>query len=126
VAALAITVWLGFRAHKAGAKSKHLFAIMSLTATLDLIVFNKVGSPQFEGWLAVPIMAGILFGVSRWRAATVMALAIGLLTNLLYPIFYSDLTMLGPVGVGLLTARNLLLIALLVWSNIRLTRLAAE
>jgi hypothetical protein len=126
VAALAITAWLGFRAHKAGAKPKHLFAIMSLTATLDLIVFNKVGSPQFEGWLAVPIMAGILFGVSRWRAATVMALAIGLLTNLLYPIFYSDLTMLGPVGVGLLTARNLLLIALLVWANIRLTRLATE
>lgn len=117
VIALAITAWLGVRAHRAGAPTNHLFAAIALTATLDLIVFNKVGSPQFEGWLAVPLMAGILFSAPRWRTAVVGGLFIALLTNLVYPLFYIDLMGLGWLSLTTLTVRNLALIWLLIWAN---------
>jgi hypothetical protein len=122
--ALAITIFLGIRAYRAGAETKHLFVATFLTATLDLIVFNKVGSPQFELWLAVPLMAGILFGLPNWRLPVILGSCIALLTNLLYPIFYTDLMALGWLGIAILTLRNALLIALLVWANLRLSKLA--
>lgn len=117
VFALAITAWLGVRAYKAGAPTNQLFAAIALTATLDLIVFNKVGSPQFEGWLAVPLMAGIIFNAPKWATAALGGLLIALLTNLVYPLFYIDLMGLGWLSLVTLTARNLLLIWLLVWAN---------
>ena len=122
--ALAITVFLALRAYRAGAETKHLFVATFLTATLDLIVFNKVGSPQFELWLAVPLMAGVLFELPKWRLPVTIGLAIALLTNLLYPIFYMDLMVLGWLGIAILTLRNALLVALLVWANLRLSKLA--
>jgi hypothetical protein len=122
--ALAITIFLGIRAYRAGAETKHLFVATFLTATLDLIVFNKVGSPQFELWLAVPLMAGILFGLPNWRLPAMLGSCIALLTNLLYPIFYMDLMALGWLGITILTLRNALLITLLVWANLRLSKLA--
>jgi hypothetical protein len=124
VFALAITVFLGLRAYRAGADSKHLFVATFLTATLDLIVFNKVGSPQFELWIAVPLMAGVLFNLPNWKLPVSLGLAIALLTNLLYPIFYMDLMVLGWLGIVILTVRNALLVALLVWANLRLSKLA--
>jgi hypothetical protein len=122
--ALAITVWLGLRAYRAGADHKQLFVVVLLTATLDLIVFNKVGSPQFEGWLAVPLMAGLLLGLPKWRIPMAIGLTIALLTNLIYPVFYTDLMMLGDLGVWLLTVRNAALVFLLVWANLRLQKMA--
>jgi len=122
--AIVITAWLGYRAFKGGANLKHLFAVVLLTATLDLIVFNKVGSPQFEGWLAVPLMAGILLGLPSWRLPLMLGAAIAILTNLLYPIFYMDLMGLGALGVWILTIRNAALVALLIWANLRLSKLA--
>jgi hypothetical protein len=124
VGALAITAWLGFRGHKAGAPTNHLFAAIALTATLDLIVFNKVGSPQFEGWLAVPLIAGIIFKAPKWRTAVLGGLVIALLTNLVYPVFYMDLMGLGWLSLITLTLRNLALIWLLVWANKYLAGLA--
>ena len=124
--ALVITAWLSFNAYRAGADFKHHFAVTLLTGTLDLIVFNKVGSPQFEGWLAVPLMAGILFGLPKWRVPLIGGGVIALLTNLIYPIFYMDLMILGDLGVWLLTLRNAALIALLVWANLRLSGLAKK
>lgn len=126
VIAIAITVLLGWRAFKVGAEPRFLFAVMGLTATLDLIVFNKVGSPQFEGWLAVPIMAGVIFALPRWKFAIIAGLTIALLTNLVYPVTYMDLMGLGWLSIGLLTARNLALIAFLVWANLRLKQLGNQ
>ena len=122
--ALAITVLLGYRAIRAGADRNQVFAAMSLTAVLDLIVFNKVGSPQFELWLSVPLMAGILLGLPRWRLPLAMGASIALLTNLIYPVFYLDVLAAGSLGVWLLTIRNATLVALLVWANLRLSKLA--
>lgn len=124
--ALGITVWLGYRAFKNGANRNAIFSVMSLTAVLDLIVFNKVGSPQFMCWLAVPVIAWIYFGQ---KITLLPALAVGLialLTNLVYPVFYLDLMRLGDTSVILLSARNLLLIGLLVWANRQLAKLAKQ
>lgn len=123
VGALAITALLAFKAYRAGADSKELFVVTALTATLDLIVFNKVGSPQFEGWLAVPLMAGILLHLPKWRLPLLVGLTIALLTNLIYPVFYMSLMVAGDLGVWLLTLRNGALVALLIWANLRLTKL---
>lgn len=122
--ALAITMWLTIRALRAGAPSKLLFATASFTAVLDLIVFNKVGSPQFMAWLAIPMIAMIIFGASKLWLPISGLLLIASTTNLVYPIFYMDLMGLGYLSVGLLTLRNFLLIAMLVLANIRLGDLA--
>ena len=124
--ALAITALLGFKAHRNGAEFKQLFVVVFLTATLDLIVFNKVGSPQFEGWLAVPLVAGVLFGLAKWKFPLALGATIAVLTNLIYPIYYMDLMVLGDLGVWLLTLRNAALIVFLVWANLRLSKLGAK
>jgi hypothetical protein len=87
-------------------------------------VFNKVGSPQFMAWLAIPMIAMIIFGVNKPWLPIGGLLLIAFTTNLVYPIFYMDLMALGDLSVGLLTLRNILLIAMLVLANIRLGELA--
>ena len=122
--ALAITILLAFKAVRAGAERNQLFSAIAVTAVLDLIVFNKVGSPQFMAWLAVPVMAWIYFEIPIKKLVLAGFLSVALLTNLIYPIFYLDLMGLGDASVSLLTARNLLLIVLLVWANVQLGKLA--
>lgn len=124
IGALLITVALTWRAARAGADRNQIFALSALTGVLDLIVFNKVGSPQFMAWLALPLIAIIFFKVNKSWFAVTGIFAIGALTNLVYPVFYMDLMGLGDWSVALLTIRNVLLIALLVHANIRLGALA--
>lgn len=121
--ALAITIWLGFKALKANANQHQLFTAVAMTGVLDLIVFNKVGSPQFMCWIVVPLIAWVYFGLStpKWLLAAFGAVA--LFTNLVYPVFYIDLMALGYLSVSLLTIRNLALIALLIWANRQLIAL---
>lgn len=118
--ALGITCWLAVSARRAGASRNIVFASTALTAVLDLIVFNKVGSPQFMAWLAVPMIALIIFGAQRLWVPVVGLLLIAVTTNLVYPISYMDLMGLGDLSVALLTLRNALLIAMLVYANVRL------
>ncbi len=122
--AIAVTVWLIAKALKAGADSYRLIALAALTATLDLIVFNKVGSPQYQLWLVVPVMLGLALGLKNWRKPTIAVLCLGLLTQLIYPVLYVDLVSgPAPLPVLVLGVRNLLLIALLVWSNLEIGKL---
>ena len=120
--ALAITVLLAIRAVSSGADRKEVFALAALTGVLDLIVFNKVGSPQFMLWVAVPLVALVYFKVKGARAALVMGAAILFLTQLVYPVFYIGLLGLETMPLVLLTLRNVLLVALLVWANIQLSK----
>jgi hypothetical protein len=124
IGALLITVALTWRASRAGAERNQIFALSALTGVLDLIVFNKVGSPQFMAWLALPLIAIIYFQINKSWFSVASIFAIGVLTNLVYPVFYMDLMGLGDWSVALLTVRNILLIALLVHANIRLGALA--
>jgi hypothetical protein len=120
--ALLITFLLALRAIRAGQNRKQVFALASLTGVLDLIVFNKVGSPQFMTWLAVALVALIFFEVKSIKTPLVIGVAILFLTQLIYPVFYVELLGLETAPLWLLTIRNLLLVWLLVWANIRLAK----
>jgi len=119
--AISITGFLHWRGLKAGANSAQLASATALTATLDLIVFNKVGSPQYQLWLVAPVILGLAIGAKKWGVPTYFVLGLALLTQLVYPVFYSNLIATEPFAVAILGARNLGLIVLLVWANLRLT-----
>jgi hypothetical protein len=51
-----------------------------------------------------------------------MGAAILLLTQLVYPVFYIELLGLETISLGLLTARNMLLVALLIWASTQLLK----
>jgi hypothetical protein len=123
--ALAITAFLAIRAVRAGRDRTEVFVLAALTGVLDLIVFNKVGSPQFMIWLAVVLVALVYFGINKSKLALVFGAAILLLTQLVYPIFYVELLGLETLPLGLLTLRNMLLVALLIWANVQLSKKAA-
>ena len=120
--ALTITFLLAIRAIRAGRNRKEVFALASLTGVLDLIVFNKVGSPQFMTWLAVALVAIIFLEVRSIKTPLVIGGTILLLTQLIYPVFYTELLGLQTLPLWLLTIRNLLLVWLLIWANLRLSR----
>ena len=65
---------------------------LALAITSALILFNKVGSPQFVGWLVVPIVYGMAtaaIGEGRsFRVPAILAAAIALLTQSFYPYLY--------------------------------------
>ena len=121
--ALAITFALGYLAFRKGANPKDIFFWTSFTGILDLIVFNKVGSPQYMAWLAVPIVYGILVGLERIQWVAVSVLALSALTWLIYPVLYNGLLQNGFGETLALTIRNLGLIAGLVYANLRLQKL---
>ena len=124
--ALAITIFLGFRAKKNNTDKNTLFGWIFLTATLDLLVFNKVGSPQYELWIVGAAIVGVLANLAHWRLVTWITLITSGLSWLIFPIFYGDLLDGKPLGVALLITRNLGVIALLVYANIQLTKLGSK
>lgn len=90
----------------------------ALLIALVLIIANKVGSPQFIGWLAGPVVVGLARPgrepVRAWRTTAVLVLAIAGLTQWVFPIAYDAITA-GVIGASLLlVARNVLLVATLV------------
>jgi len=110
-----------------GATAAELLPPLTLALTSALILFNKVGSPQFVTWLAVPIVLGLSTaatgrGVS-FRFPAALALVIAGLTQLIYPYLYDQLLALNVWMLLVLTARNLLYLALLGWAVRSMTRL---
>lgn len=118
--ALGITALLAIKASQRGVDRGIVFALASFTGVLDLIVFNKVGSPQFMLWLLVPAIALMVFQVSRTTFALAGVAAVLALTQLIYPILYIDLLGLNELPLIAITLRNGLLVALLIWANSRL------
>ena len=88
-----------------------------------LVTTNKVGSPQFVSWFAVPLVAMVLVNASR--ATTVLVALIGsvaVLTHVIYPYAYFAFLELRTVPLVLVTVRNLAEVALLVTSSVVLLR----
>jgi len=125
IAVLAIA-WLGIRASRAGASAGDLFPALGLAFVTVLIAVNKVGSPQFIGWLAVPIVLGLATSAAghgrSFRFPAIVGLVIALLTQAVYPYLYDSLLALNPLLVSVLTVRNALEFVLLAWAVVAVVR----
>ena len=93
-----------------------------------LVTTNKVGSPQFVSWFAVPLVATVLANASRATAVLVALIgSVAVLTHVIYPYAYFAFLELRTVPLMLVTVRNLTEIALLVASSVvLLTQLRVE
>lgn len=120
---------LSFAAARRRPELAHDVLLLSAAATLlALIVFNKVGSPQFVAWLGPPIAAALaLAGPDArhlWSPPALGMLVVGALTQILYPLEYGRFIGGDPLMVVLPALRNVGLVALLVGALWRLGQLA--
>ena len=102
-----------------GASFVRLFPPLALSLVLTLIVVNKVGSPQYLTWVIAPVVFALVVDRFRWRAFAAWALAAALLTQIVYPMLYLQVLMVDSLAVAVLTLRNGMLVALLVWAVTR-------
>lgn len=117
----------GVIAVRRGATSTEMLAPLALALVSAFIVFNKVGSPQFESWLAAPVVLGIVLagrGGRSFRVPAALVIVIGVLTQVVYPALYGYLISVYPAMLVVITLRNLLLVALLAWAVSEVVRLA--
>lgn len=127
VLAVAVVGGLLWRARTEG-RSEAAFLPGALLLLAVLVVVNKVGSPQLLAWLAAPVAVLLARpdGVGRrWlRSVAGGVLAAAALTQVVFPWAYLDL-LDGSGGVAaVLTARNLLLVTVLVLAVVGLVRAA--
>ena len=120
---VAVVLVLGFRAVRGGRPAAQVLPALSLALVVALIAFNKVGSPQFIGWIAVPIVLGLVTHGVAFRTPAVLALMIGGLTQIVFPYLYSSLIALQPGMLVALTMRNILEFVLLGWAVAAVVRL---
>ncbi|GHF06765.1 glycosyltransferase 87 family protein [Pseudolysinimonas yzui] len=120
-----VLLGLGVIATRRGREPGEVLPPLVLALTLAMIIFNKVGSPQFVTWLAVPIVFGLVTAASgagrSFRVPAVLGIAIAVLTQAFYPYLYHEL--LGVpnlVLVLVLTARNILYLTLFAWAVVAL------
>ncbi len=123
VAAFALAV-LGLVAHQRGVIAQLLMPPLAMAAVLAFIVFNKVGSPQFQTWLIAPIVLWLLWDRRRALPYAVTGIVIAACTHLLYPLFYDLFLQTDVVVVTIITVRNMLLIALMFAATTRVALLA--
>jgi hypothetical protein len=122
VAGVVLALWAAHR----GARRAELAPVLALLFVAALIATNKVGSPQYIGWFAVPIVWGLAAGAPsarRFVPIAVLALPMALLTQVIYPGYYDQLLTVQPWILVLLTVRNVLEVAVLVWSVVVLVRM---
>lgn len=109
-------VALGIWATRRGVAATTLLAPLALALVVTLIAFNKVGSPQFMTWLAVPVILGLATRGRAFRFPAGVALALAALTQLVYPYLYTELLRLNPALLLVISVRNALLFVLLGWA----------
>ncbi len=116
---LAIIV-LGVLAVRNRAPVADVLPALSLAFVTALIAFNKVGSPQYISWLAVPVILGLATQAvghgKAFRTPAVIVLVIAALTQLIYPYLYWMLLAADPFMLVVITAKDVLLFALLGWA----------
>ncbi|RFA09639.1 hypothetical protein B7R54_10725 [Subtercola boreus] len=110
LAILLIGVWVV----RSGASVTEVLPPLALALVSALIVFNKVGSPQFMLWLTAPVILGIIWQGKRFRTFAIIAAVLALLTQIIYPYYYDWLISLNTFMLVTLSLRNLLVCVLFV------------
>ena len=121
LAVLGVAALGAYRAWR-GAGFLRLFPPLALALVAAFVVFNKVGSPQYMTWIIPPLVVGLVIDRHRWRGPAALALVIALVTQAVYPLTYWGLLDAEAVPAALLTARNALVVVLLVWAIVRVAR----
>ncbi|GAB3804458.1 glycosyltransferase family 87 protein [Humibacter antri] len=119
IAVIVVTL-IGVRAVVRKAPSALVLPQLSLAIVTALIAFNKVGSPQYIDWLAVPVILGILTAGRRFRTPAVLVGVTAALTQLFYPYLYLQVLYLNAWMIAAVTARNVMLFVLLGWAVVAL------
>ena len=109
-----------------GASALDVLPALSLAFVAACIAVNKVGSPQYMTWLAVPVILGLstrLAGHGRsFRTPAILSLVLAALTQAFYPYLYGYLLGLNTFMLLVLSARNLLVFVVLGWSLVAVWR----
>lgn len=126
---MAVTVLAGgvlaLVAVRRGARRAEVAPLLALVLVAALIATNKVGSPQYVGWFAVPVVWGLVAGRASARRFVPVAVALlvtAVLTQVFYPTFYDQVLLVRPWVLVVLTIRNLLEVGVLVWGLVLLAR----
>ena len=124
ILSLSLAIALAYLAAKKSTNVIQVTALLSFNLALALIAFNKVGSPQYIDWLIVPVLfvAATRCDFSKLYLGA-MAVISGL-TAIIYPEIYGQILTEQPLGLSVLTLRNLLVLALWVFTSVQLARLA--
>ena len=123
LAATLVTLSVALRAKLRGAELHTILGVATMGLMLDLIVFNKVGSPQYVAWLLIPLIILIVNGDHDVKAFTVLVLVAALLTGLIAPIFYNDVLSRTLLGQALLVLKAASLLTLWAYNHYRLLAL---
>jgi hypothetical protein len=97
-----------------------VLAVTALGYVSAVIALNKVGSPQYLTWYVAPVILGLIVSPVRFRVPAVLVLIAAALTQAIYPWFYGGVTSPTPWVIAVLTLRNLIELALLLWCLIEL------
>ena len=111
------------RVRMIGEITTHILGLSLTTLISVLIVFNKVGSPQFVSWLGVAVIALVAYWHPRWSPILLGLIGfIAIATHILYPFMYFDFLSLKFWPLILITARNVAEVALLAVAAFALLR----
>jgi uncharacterized membrane protein len=114
LAAVAALLWWARRRAGTSVAVEAFVVRGALLVATTLIVFNKVGSPQFVGWLAPPVVVALALRLRGWDVTAVLVLVVAGLTQIVFPTGYDSLLGGDAVVTVALVLRNVLLVALLV------------
>ena len=101
---------------------RNLILSGSFALTAALIVFNKVGSPQYMLWLAPIVAVGLAVNRRAWMRTAAWMAAVCFTTTLVFPILYLPLIDGHAFAAFVLLARNVMVVGLFAWSVVALWR----
>ena len=88
-----------------------------------LLITSKIFSPQYIIWL----LPAVVLVLNRWKSTiTLLFITIGVLTYLIFPLYYLDLVYLKPFGVVLLFVRDLFLLILGIAAVVSLRKMKSS
>jgi len=127
VAASAVLLWwcarrLGPRLWSDDTARAQLLVRGALLVATLLIVLNKVGSPQYVGWVAPPVAVALALRLPGWRTTAWLVAGIAGATQVVFPWGYPAITAGDPGFTGVLAARNVALVVLAVTTVVALVR----
>lgn len=127
-ALILVLLWRARRAAAAGGRltpgfEQRLIVRGAFALAGALIVFNKVGSPQYMLWLAPIVAVGLAVEPEAWRAIAWWMAGISVATTIVFPILYMPLVEADPLAASVLLARNAMVVGLFAVSVAGLWRM---